>query len=133
MNINQCLKQMLENYNIQQIRKIQDFLLSEIDDDILQETIDFVKSSDEQKKEKYEDILYIGNRYSGVYLEGNQYLISSSKNEVLIIDVISEEMGVKEEKARLSIPIEEFIFLISNKRSVIDWIKKKMDDPTIFD
>lgn len=56
MNINQCVKQILEDYNIQQVQKFKIFLLPEIDDDVLQETIDFVKSSDEQKKKNIRKI-----------------------------------------------------------------------------
>lgn len=77
--------------------------------------------------------MYTGNHYRGMYLEGNQYLISSTKNEVLIIDMIIEEMGVKQEKTRINIPIEKFIFLIGNKKSAMECIREKMEGSTIFD
>ncbi|MBC1922898.1 hypothetical protein [Listeria grayi] len=63
--------------------KLDDFLISEIDDDLIQETIDFVKSSDSIKKEKYKDILYNEESYPGLYMEENQYLISNIKNKTV--------------------------------------------------
>ncbi|STY44521.1 Uncharacterised protein [Listeria grayi] len=104
--------------------KLEDFLISEIDDDLIQETIDFVKSSDSIKKEKYKDILYNGESYQGLHIEGNQYLISSTKNKVLIIDKISEENGVSEDKTRMHIDLADFIKIIKHKKEALAYFKK---------
>jgi|GEM_PF-1409915 len=117
-------KQILSNYNFQTLNKIQDFLLSEIDEDNLQETIDFVNANDIDKKGKYKDILYTDGKYKGLFLEGNQYLISSSQNEVLLLDVISEENEVSEKYTRISLTKADFIELISNKKQVMELIRK---------
>ncbi|MBF2529498.1 hypothetical protein IA627_14870, partial [Listeria seeligeri] len=39
----------MSKYNKQQVSKIKDFLLSEIDSDNIEETIDFVKSNNQEK------------------------------------------------------------------------------------
>jgi hypothetical protein len=41
----------MNKYNLSQRNKIKDFLISEIDDENLNETIDFVNSDDKKKKE----------------------------------------------------------------------------------
>ncbi|GIO24388.1 hypothetical protein [Oceanobacillus sp. J11TS1] len=123
MNSSFSIKKILCRYNWKQISKLQDFILSEIDEDNLEETLDFIKSNDMKKIEKYKDILYEGNQYKGLFLEGNQYLISSTKDTVLIIDRISEENGVCKEQTRILIPIMDFTYLVSNKKEVMKWIE----------
>lgn len=108
-------------YNLLQIAKIKDFLISEIDDENLQETIDFVNASDKIKKDVYTDYIYTGGKYQGLFIEGNQYLISSDKNNVYIIDYIGEENGIKINEARLCFTLSEFIFLIKNKHFVLKY------------
>ena len=110
------VSEIMSPYNMKQRRKIEDFLISEIDEDNLQETIDFVRSSEKEKLENYKDFLYDGREYNGLFMEGNQYLISSSSNEVLLIDAISEEHGVDKAYTKITIPIVDFIGLISNKK-----------------
>lgn len=124
MSVKDSIKEILSNYNQQQTKKIQDFLLSEIDEETLQETVDFVKSSDTEKREYYKDILYVGDKYNGLFIEGNQYLISSSPKEVIIIDMVSEENGVSEKQTRISFPILNFIYLVNNAKEVIEQIKE---------
>ncbi|EAC6871561.1 hypothetical protein E5Z49_00895 [Listeria monocytogenes] len=123
MSTNFSVQQILSNYNRQQVSKIQDFLISEIDKDNLEETIDFLTSSDIVKQAKYKDILYTGEAYEGLYIEGNQYLISSIQDEVLILDAVSEENGISEEQTRVKISLQEFIYLVNNKKDTLDWIK----------
>lgn len=123
-SMNNDIKNIFLIFNKQQMRKIEDFLLSEIDSENLQETIDFIESSDEIKTEKFKDSLYDGDKYIGLYLEGNQYLISGSKNIVLIIDILSEEHGVDRKYTRIEINKENFIYLISNKQEAINCLKK---------
>ncbi|MBS9349853.1 hypothetical protein JL733_10860 [Listeria welshimeri] len=122
------MKNILKSYKKQQISKIEDFLLSEIDEDNLQETIDFVVSDDASKKVNFNDELYVGNEYEGVLLEGNQYLLSSIEGKVMIIDILSETHGVNIKDTRVQFDEENFIKLITNKKETLNWIKNyKMD------
>ncbi|MBK1995011.1 hypothetical protein KYD88_09800 [Listeria monocytogenes] len=118
----------LQSYKKQQIFKIEDFLLSEIDEDNLQETIDFVVSDDVSKKSNFSDELYDGNEYEGVFLEGNQYLLSSSEGKVIIIDMLSEAHGVNIKDTRVQFDEENFIKLITNKKEILNWIKNYKTD-----
>ncbi|WP_040978065.1 hypothetical protein [Oceanobacillus jeddahense] len=125
---NSCIEKTMHRYNCRQISKIQDFMLSEMDEDNLQETLDFIKSNDMEKKKKHKDILYQGNDYRGLFVEGNQYLISSTEDTVFIIDKISEENGVRKEQTRILIPIMDFVYLISNKEKVMKWIENNQSE-----
>ena len=117
--MNDFIKNLLSCYDTQQLGKIKDFLLSEIDDDNVQETIDFVECNDSLKKEKYKNILYHGNVYEGFFIEGNQYLIGSNQTEVTIIDIVSENNGVNKNNTRFNMSIKVFITLINNKKEII--------------
>ncbi|HAP3826511.1 TPA: hypothetical protein IUT74_002712 [Enterococcus faecalis] len=121
--IDKQITNILQSYKKQQIFKIEDFLLSEIDEDNLQETIDFVVSDDVSKKINFSDELYDGNEYEGVFLEGNQYLLSSSEEKVMIIDMLSEAHGVNIKDTRVQFDEEKFIKLITNKKEILNWIK----------
>lgn len=126
--IDKQITNILQSYKKQQIFKIEDFLFSEIDENNLQETIDFVVSDDVSKKANFSDELYDGNEYEGVFLEGNQYLLSSSEGKVMIIDMLSEAHGVNIKDTRVQFDEENFIKLITNKKEIINWIKNyKMD------
>jgi len=120
---NKQIVHILQSYEKQQIFKIEDFLLSEIDEDNLQETIDFVFSDDVNKKTNFSDELYDGNQYEGIFLEGNQYLLSSSEGKVMIIDMLSEVHGVNKKDTRVQFDEEIFIEIITNKNEMINWIK----------
>ncbi|EAE1811794.1 hypothetical protein GM60_05175 [Listeria monocytogenes] len=109
----------MNRYNSQQVSKIKDFILSEIDSDNIEETIDFVKSSNQEKMSRFQDVLYDGEIYSGLFIEGNQYLISSSERKVLIIDAVSEENGVDKELTRIECSLEDFTFLLRNIKDVL--------------
>ena len=121
--IDKQITNILQSYKKQQIFKIEDFLLSEIDEDNLQETIDFVVSDDVSKIINFSDELYDGNEYEGVFLEGNQYLLSSSEGKVMIIDMLSEAHGVNIKDTRVQFDEEKFITLITNKKEILKWIK----------
>lgn len=118
------IESIMSKYNKQQVSKIKDFLLSEIDSDNIEETIDFVKSNNQEKMGKFQDILYDGEIYSGLFIEGNQYLISSSDRKVLIIDAVSEENGVDKELTRLECSLEDFTFLLRNIKDVLRYEEK---------
>ncbi len=125
-NTNPMLLTVLSKFNNQEKMKIKDFLLSEIDDDNLNETIAFVKSNDLEKSDKFKDILYEGEDYEGFNIEGNQYLISSKEDNVLVIDSVSEANGVPKNECRLSFYIGDFIELIQNKQEVVKLIDNLM-------
>lgn len=114
------MENILIMFDKQQQNKLKDFLLSEIDDDVLEETINFVLSDDSEKKEKFQNLLYDGEKYDGVFLEGNQYLIASTDKSVVLIDALSEEKGVNELDTRIKVDINHFISLISNKMKVLN-------------
>ncbi|MGC6769854.1 hypothetical protein [Enterococcus sp. LJL51] len=121
--IDKQITNILQSYEKQQIFKIEDFLLSEIDKDNLQETIDFVISDDISQKTNFSDELYEGNQYEGIFLEGNQYLLSSSEGKVTIIDMLSEAHGVSIKDTRVQFEEENFVKLITNKKETLYWIK----------
>ncbi|SFC83017.1 hypothetical protein SAMN04488168_11060 [Bacillus sp. 491mf] len=108
------VKEILKRYSFRELSKINDFLILEIDDDNLEETINFVKSNDKEKQKNFDDILYSGDKYIGFFLEGNQYLIGSTENKGIIIDFIGEA------DTRLMLPIKDFIFMISHKKQVLN-------------
>nr|WP_242542488.1 MULTISPECIES: hypothetical protein [unclassified Enterococcus] len=110
-------------YDKQQIFKIADFLISEIDKDNLQDTIDFVVSNNSYDS-NFKEVMYEEDEYDRIFLEGNQYLLASSEGEVTIIDMISEAHGVSTKDTRVKFIEESFIRLITNKEETLDWIKK---------
>lgn len=118
--MNWKINDIMNKYNLSQRNKIKDFLISEIDDENLNETIDFVNSDDKKKKEIFSDILYEGNKYTGIFLEGNQYLISSSDNEVRIIDYVGMENGLIDNSEIFFTPTD-FVFLISHKKMALEF------------
>ncbi len=122
------IENVLQLYGKQQIFKIEDFLISEIDKNNIQDTIDFVVSDDTSKNSNFKDELYEGDEYEGIFLEGNQYLLASSEGEVTIIDMISEDHGVSVKDTRVKFTEESFIILITNKEETLDWIKKYRAD-----
>jgi hypothetical protein len=126
--IDKQITDILHLYGKQQVFKIEDFLLSEIDDDNLQEIIDFVVSDDSSKRTNFSDELYEGNRYKGIFLEGNQYLLSSSEGKVMIIDMLSEAHGVSIRDTQVQFGEENFIKLITNKKETLNWIKNYKRD-----
>jgi len=121
--MNSDIDRILSTFNRQKLNRLKDFLISEIDDDVLEETINFVISDDKGKEKFFCDLLYVGEKYEGLFLEGNQYLIYSREKEVLLIDSLSEGQGVSEAETRLVMDIDNFICLISNKEKVLSWMK----------
>ncbi|MBO0461462.1 hypothetical protein JZO83_06840 [Enterococcus sp. DIV1298c] len=117
------LANILQLYDKQQIFKIADFLISEIDKDNLQDTIDFVVSNNSYDS-NFKEVMYEEDEYDRIFLEGNQYLLASSEGEVTIIDMISEAHGVSTKDTRVKFIEESFIRLITNKEETLDWIKK---------
>ena len=129
------VNEILTKFNNHQLWKLRDFLFSEIPDEMVQDTVAFVESdNDDFKKELFGVMIYKGDTYDGVFIEGNQYLISSNTKEVLIIDEVGEEWcGGENEYTRLSININDFICLISKKYEVIKLIDAKVGSDFIID
>lgn len=46
-------------------------------------------------------------------------MLSSTKNEVLVIDEVSEAHGIDESQTRFSMPLQAFIYLLENKQEVL--------------
>ena len=134
MNAN-VLNEILAKFDNRRLRVLRNFLSCEIPDDAVQKTIEFVKCSDDDFKTKqFQDTIYKGEAYEGVFIEGNMHLISSNSKDVLIIDEVSEEFGGGEnEYTRLSININDFICLISKKYEVIKLIDAKVGSDFIID
>ncbi|BDR59328.1 hypothetical protein [Xylocopilactobacillus apicola] len=100
---------------------IKDFLMSEIDpedQENFNNTIEFVKANNKDKKKKIKHELYDAKNYNRLFLDGNQYLISSFENEVLIIDKVSEDHGVDEEHTRVKLNLKTFIYIIKSKKVI---------------
>ncbi|GAB5083177.1 hypothetical protein Osc1_23550 [Hominimerdicola sp. 21CYCFAH17_S] len=118
--MNWKINDIMNKYSLSQRNKIKDFLISEIDDENLNETIDFVNSDDKKKREIFSDILYEGNKYTGIFLEGNQYLISSNDNEVKIIDYVGIEHGLID-NSEIIFTLTDFVFLVSHKKMTLEF------------
>ena len=130
-----AVNEILTKFNERQLRVLRNFLNCEIPDDMLQDTIAFVESNDDDfKKELFGIMIYTGEAYKGVFIEGNQYLISSNSKDVQIIDEVSEEFGGGEgEYTRLSMSVNDFVCLISEKYEVIKLIDNKVGSDFIID
>lgn len=118
MNLN--INDVMKKYTKSQILKIKDFLLSEIDDSELDEIIEFVKSDTQTKLEKFKELLYEGNEYDGVFLDGNQYIISSDSINVIIIDTMRSKYD-KNTVTNMIFEISDFILLLYNKKQVLNY------------
>lgn len=116
MNITEFLKK----YDFVSLNIIKDFLYSEVDDDDLDLIIDFVKSDDNEKLKKYSDYIYQENEYDGVFLDGNQYIISSDRNTVCVIDTL-EKKYQRNTIRKMIFNVNDFIFLIKNKKIFFEY------------
>ncbi len=116
----QIFNNIMKKYTLSQINKIKDFLISEIDDSNLEEVIDFLNSDDETKLTKFSDYLYDGKEYDGICLDGNQYLISNNKDDIVIIDLIGKIYGLSE-NTEIHFKLSDFVFLIQNKKNFLNY------------
>ena len=97
-----------------QCYKIKNFLVWDMDDEYIDETIDFVRASEQDKKENFKNSLY----------EGNEYLISEKEGNVLIINWVDEEFSTDFSTTRIKFTMDDFIFLIKHKRDAINILNK---------
>ena len=47
-----------------------------MEDEYIDETIDFIRCPDDERKAKFPDILYEEDQYVGNFIDGNEYLIT---------------------------------------------------------
>lgn len=118
------VKSILKHYNRMQCYKIKNFLVWDMDDEYIDETIDFVRASEQDKKENFKNSLYDGDKYEGIYIEGNEYLISEKEGNVLIINWVDEEFSTDFSTTRIKFTMDDFIFLIKHKRDAINILNK---------
>lgn len=115
------MEDVMKKYDRPLLLKIKDFLLSEIDgDEDIDIIYDFLKSSNEVKLAKYGDILYSDGELEGLFLDGNQYIISGDKENVYIVDTLREKYS-SDVITEMSFDLNEFIFLIRNKKEFLKW------------
>ena len=82
----------MKKYDSTTINKFKDFLFVDVGDiDDIDIMVGFLKADDETKLRDYSDVLCSDSDYKGIYLDGNQYIISNNKKEVRIIDIIAAE------------------------------------------
>ncbi|MFV0394498.1 MAG: hypothetical protein ACK5LC_08890 [Coprobacillaceae bacterium] len=113
------VKDIFCKYDKKQLIRIKDYLNSEIDNDTLNETVSFINSKPESREKEFQDILFTSKKYKGCYLDGNQYILNERLGKVEIIDVISEENRVDKNYTRIEFSVEEFLFIINNKKIVM--------------
>ncbi|WP_090688769.1 hypothetical protein [Bacillus sp. 166amftsu] len=100
--------------------KLKDFLISEIEEDTLEDTITFLKCEIGKENEKLKEDLYHGDKYNGVILDGNQYLIKKEGKQAIIIDAISEEHSKETKFTRFELPIDTLLYVIINKDKILE-------------
>ncbi len=115
------IENIMKKYDSMTIDKFKDYLFSDVGDvDII---VGFIKANDETKIQEYSDMICNDSGYKGIFLEGNQYIISNDKNEVHIIDTVAAEYA-KNSLIEMVFEIDEFIFLIRHKKEYMEWFKQ---------
>ncbi len=114
----------MKKYDSTTINKFKDFLFVDVGDiDDIDIMVGFLKADDETKLRDYSDVLCSDSDYKGIYLDGNQYIISNNKKEVRIIDIIAAEYA-KNTSIDMVFNIDEFVFLVRHKKEYMDWVKQ---------
>ena len=114
----------MKKYDSTTINKFKDFLFVDVGDiDDIDIMVVFLKADDETKLRDYSDVLCSDSDYKGIYLDGNQYIISNNKKEVRIIDIIAAEYA-KNTSIDMVFNIDEFVFLVRHKKEYMDWVKQ---------
>ncbi|MDM5155446.1 hypothetical protein QUF88_17025 [Bacillus sp. DX1.1] len=101
------------------INKLKDFLLSEIDEATLKDINKFLESKNGEEKNLLKKYLYNGDKYKGILLDGNQYLIKKEGHEAIVIDSVSEEYSNDFKYTRFKLRIEDFIYVINHKNMIL--------------
>ncbi|MCR5541722.1 MAG: hypothetical protein K6F71_13020 [Ruminococcus sp.] len=112
------LENIMKKYDKTTINKFKDFLFVDVDDaDFI---VGFLKSNDETKLREYSDVLCNDSGFKGIFLDGNQYIISNDTKEVRVIDTVAAEYA-KDSLIEMVFNIDEFIFLIRHKKEYMEW------------
>ena len=115
------IENIMKKYDSMTIDKFKDYLFVDVGDiDII---VGFIKANDETKIQEYSDMICNYSGYKGIFLDGNQYIISNDKNEVHIIDTVAAEYA-KNSLIEMVFEIDEFIFLIRHKKEYMEWFKQ---------
>ncbi len=120
VNFMNSVKCILKQYNKMQQYQIKNFLLYDMEDEYIDETIDFIRCPDDERKAKFPDILYEEDQYVGNFIDGNEYLITEKEGIVWIINKISEEFGMDPAETRVSFSVDDFIYIITHKAQVLE-------------
>ncbi|WP_242843396.1 hypothetical protein [Ruminococcus albus] len=119
------IENIMKKYDSMTINKFKDFLFIDVGDiDDVDIIVGFIKANDETKIQEYSDMICNDSGYKGIFLDGNQYIISNDKNEVHIIDTIAAEYA-KNSLIEMVFEIDEFIFLIRHKKEYMEWFNKR--------
>ena len=115
------IENIMKKYDSMTIDKFKDYLFVDVGDiDII---VGFIKANDETKIQECSDMICNYSGYKGIFLDGNQYIISNDKNEVHIIDTVAAEYA-KNSLIEMVFEIDEFIFLIRHKKEYMEWFKQ---------
>ena len=76
VNFMNSVKCILKKYNKMHQYQIKNFLLYDMEDEYIEEMIDVIQCPDDERKAKFPDILYEGDKYAGNFIDGNEYLIT---------------------------------------------------------
>lgn len=118
------IENIMKKYDSMTIDKFKDYLFVDVGDiDDVDIIVGFIKANDETKIQEYSDMICNYSGYKGIFLDGNQYIISNDKNEVHIIDTVAAEYA-KNSLIEMVFEIDEFIFLIRHKKEYMEWFKQ---------
>lgn len=123
MNIHFNVSKFIEENKGINLFKLYDFLISEISEDTLLPTIEYVMCTEGKEITILQDDLYRGTKYEGVLCEGNQYLIKKMHDKVLVIDAVAEEYCSDHSITRFELLKSDFVKVIQHKERVLELIK----------
>jgi len=123
MNIHFNVSKFIEENKGINLFKLYDFLISEISEDTLLPTIEYVMCTEGKEITILQDDLYRGTKYEGVLCEGNQYLIKKMQDKVLVIDAVAEEYSSDHSTTRFELLRSDFVEVIQHKERVLELIK----------
>lgn len=115
------VEEIVKNYGRSISEMLADFLFADVgDSDDITLIKDFIAADDSEKRLKYGDLLCTDTKHSGIFLDGNQYIIASDGKTVHIIDTVAEEFGGS--PAELFITVAEMRFLLDHKNDFIPYV-----------
>ena len=115
------VEEFVEKYGRSISEKLADFLFADVgDSDDIALIKDFLAADDSEKRLKYDDLLYIDTKHSGIFLDGNQYIIASDGKTVHFIDTVAEEFGGS--PAESFVTLAEMYFLLDHKEEFIPYV-----------